>query len=142
MENTIVDSIDFPTLITEINQGMQTRGSEANGQVEGSQLGGRERWEEILTKVRGFRDLEDDWDGLGAKAPDPALVESAIRFAGLGQQGGMATPAVVVPGLDGSVIFDWQTADVYMEVEICKPGYGEFMKKVFGYPSEQRVFLY
>lgn len=142
MENTIIDSIDLSTLIGKINQAMQPLAVEANGADGGQQHRGVYPWSGIIAKIEDFSALEADWDGQGAKAPDPVLVESAILFAQLCRQGGMAAPAVVVPGLDGCVIFDWQMADVYMEVEICKPRYGEFMKVIFDRPPEHKVITF
>ena len=137
--NTIVDSIDLPTFIGEINQVLPV---EANGADARKPRQSGEAWDAIIANVKDFSALQADWDGQGAKAPDPVLVESAILFAQLCRQGGMAAPTVVVPGLDGCVIFDWQKADVYMEVEISKPRYGEFMKVIFDRPAEHKVITF
>jgi hypothetical protein len=142
MKNTIIGSIDVPMLAKEINQGMQTKTVEANGAESSPKVQNSDCWEEVITKVLGFRGLGDDWDGLGARVPDPVLVESAVLFAQLGLQAGMTPPSVVVPGLDGCVIFEWQKVEAYMEVEICKPGCAEFMKVILDHPAEHKVIAY
>jgi hypothetical protein len=38
-------------------------------------------WHELIDDLLGLRHLEDDWDGQGAVAPQPALVDGAITLA-------------------------------------------------------------
>lgn len=143
MENTTLDSIDVPTLISQINSSLETVFPQANGL--GDTLPsekGDDHWNAIIEKVLDLRNLEDDWDGLGAKAPSAALLDSALQLAELFRQGGMKSPSGVVPGLDGEVIFDWQSKEVYQEVEVCKPSYAEYMKIASGQPSVHRVLTY
>jgi hypothetical protein len=78
--------------------------------------------------VRHSKDLGADWDGLGAVAPSPELVESAIRLACLFNDKGVIPPRGFVPGLDGSVNFEWQNPDgTIAEVEIDRPLHAQVM---------------
>jgi hypothetical protein len=93
-------------------------------------------WEPTVQKIVEFRDLGDDWDGLGARAPSRELLESAIGLAYTFSQKGVDPPHVVVPGLDGSVSFEWQDPDgSYTEVEIVRPLYAEVMVIEPGKPA-------
>jgi hypothetical protein len=85
-------------------------------------------WETCVQKIVQFQKLEDDWDGFGAKAPSHDLIESAVGLADLLHQRGTDPPQVVVPGVDGSVSFEWQdAAGLYAEIEIVRPYFAEVM---------------
>src|SRR4051812_32505232 len=43
--------------------------------------GQTQTWTQLIDTLRALRDLEDDWDGQGAEAPHPALVDGAITLA-------------------------------------------------------------
>jgi hypothetical protein len=85
-------------------------------------------WEPAIRKIVELQNLGPDWDGLGAVAPSPELVESAVRLAYLFSAKGVEPPHCVVPGLDGSVNFEWQNPDgTIAEVEIDRPLHAEVM---------------
>jgi hypothetical protein len=85
-------------------------------------------WEPAVQKILAFQHLGDDWDGLGAVAPSSELLGSAIGLAYLLAAKGVAPPHCVVPGLDGSVNFEWQDPDgTIAEVEIDRPLHAEVM---------------
>jgi hypothetical protein len=80
--------------------------------------------------------LDDDWDGLGAKAPSHELVASAVGLAHLLNERGVNPPQRVVAGIEGSVIFEWQLPDgTHEEVEIVRPLYAEVMLVEPGQPA-------
>ncbi len=142
MANTTLESIDVRTLISEVNASLEIVSLEANGLAAIPAEEADDRWSAIIREVVGFHDLADDWDGLGAKAPSAALVDSALLLADLLRQGGMKAPGRVVPGLEGEVIFEWQRKGVYLEVEVCKPSYAEYVKIAPGQQSVHRVLAY
>lgn len=85
-------------------------------------------WEPVVQKIVEFQHLGDGWDGLGAPAPSRELLESAIGLAFLFSKDGIPPPHSVVPGLDGSVNFEWQDPDgTIAEVEIDRPFHEEVM---------------
>jgi hypothetical protein len=85
-------------------------------------------WEPAIQKIIAFQELGDDWDGLGAVAPSRELLESAIGLACLLSERGVDPPQAVVPGLEGSVNFEWQDPDgTITEVEIDRPLHAEVM---------------
>jgi hypothetical protein len=50
------------------------------------------------------------------------LVQSAIHLANLLRQAQIDAPSCVVPGVNGTVVFEWQCADgAYLEIEITEP---------------------
>ncbi len=94
-------------------------------------------WEPAVQKIVQFQHLGDDWDGFGAKAPSRELLESAIGLAYTFSQKGVGPPHRVVPGVDGSVIFEWQNPDgTYTEVENVRPFYAEVMRIEPGKPAQ------
>src|SRR5437588_11678490 len=79
-------------------------------------------WEPAVQKIVEFQHLGDDWDGPGTKAPSRELLESAIGLAYVFYQNGVPPPQRVAPGVDGSVLFEWQDPDgTYTEVETVRP---------------------
>jgi len=94
-------------------------------------------WETAVQKIVGFQNLEDDWDGQGAKAPSRDLLESAIGLAYTYNHNGVPPPQCVVPGIDGSVVFEWQHPDgTFAEVEIDRPLHAEVMVIEPGQPAK------
>jgi hypothetical protein len=93
-------------------------------------------WESTIQKILEFQNLRDDWDGLGAVAPSAELLQSAIRLAYLFHEKQIDPPHCVIPGLDGSVNFEWQAPDgTIAEVEIDRPLHAEVMLMEPGKPA-------
>ncbi|MBI3412068.1 MAG: hypothetical protein HY040_27370 [Planctomycetes bacterium] len=121
--------LDYPIAATEWARGVERNGLCAprrNGPVENTNHAGS--WEPTIQKIAEYQDLGDDWDGLGAKAPTRELLHSAIGLAYALFEKGVDPPHCVVPGLDGSVNFEWQYPDgTMMEVEIDRPLHADVM---------------
>ncbi|HYT93928.1 MAG TPA: hypothetical protein VEL76_34735 [Gemmataceae bacterium] len=96
-----------------------------NGAAESQDAG---PWEPTVAKLVAFQQLGDDWDGQGAVAPSYEQLTSAVGLAYTLYQQGVGPPSRVVPGPEGSVIFEWQDPDgTYTEVEQVRPFYAEVM---------------
>lgn len=119
--------LDYPISKKDWLQEVSARnGAPAAG--EGRPLPGAGAWEPGVQNIIEFQHLGDDWDGLGAKAPSRELIESAIGLAYVLRQKGVNPPHVVVPGVDGAVLFEWQEADgTYTDIEIAQPFFVEAM---------------
>jgi hypothetical protein len=76
-----------------------------------------------LLAIRG---LDDDWDGQGAEAPPPALVDAAITLAQTLEARGLTPPHRVIAGVDGTVSFEWISCSDYLEIEVMSPDYAEY----------------
>ena len=79
------------------------------------------RWAEVIDQLLAARTLCDDWDGQGAVAPDPALVDRAVTFALTQQQTGYAPPDFAIPTVNGTVVFEWHGPSEYVEFEVVNP---------------------
>lgn len=76
-------------------------------------------WEPAVQKIVALQALGEDWDGQGARAPSSEVLASAIGLAYTLNEQGVAPPSRVVPGPEGSVIFEWQDPEgTYTEVEV------------------------
>src|SRR5713226_6490809 len=115
MANTTIDPVDLPTLITQINHFTQTTGGEANGVAAANQPREPDRWEEMIQRVVALRSLGKDWDGLGAKAPQASLIESALELAQNLRRHGFRSPSRVGAGPDGEILLEWQDERIYLE---------------------------
>lgn len=93
-------------------------------------------WEPWVQKIAEYQHLDDAWDGAGAKAPSLELVESAIGLAHLLRDREMLPPSRVVPGIDGTILFEWQLPDgTYAEIEVVRPLFAEVMVIEPGKPA-------
>jgi hypothetical protein len=109
------------------------RGAEGE-QAPGSDAG---PWQPAVKKIVEFEHLGDDWDGQGARAPSFELLASAIGLAYTLYQQELDPPNVVIPGVDGTVTFEWHDLDgTYTEVEIVRPLYAEVMMIEPGKPAQ------
>lgn len=85
-------------------------------------------WRLRMEELLALRTLEEDWDGQGAKAPSVDLVDSALHLAERLRQQGIDAPCRIVPGVNGTVIFEWQQDGIYREMEVTRPGHAEIME--------------
>ncbi|UCC30925.1 MAG: hypothetical protein JSU86_01350 [Phycisphaerales bacterium] len=96
----------------------------------------KELWNERTDDLLRIRMLEDDWDGLGAQAPNAALVDSAIDLLKILRHEDRAYPPTrVVAGPTGTIVFEWQVEDTYLEAEIVRPFGAEWMLSQPGHPT-------
>ncbi|MBI3461648.1 MAG: hypothetical protein HY000_01105 [Planctomycetes bacterium] len=103
-----------------------------------------ERWDRIIDELLRLRSFQDDWDGQGAAAPNPANVDSAIEWVQqMGRYPQAIPPTQVVPGVAGELLLVWQGTGqgqpFFLEAEICTPRQVEWMLAVSGQPSKQWV---
>lgn len=93
-------------------------------------------WQGSIQQIEQLRTLAEDWDGQGATAPMPEVIDSAVQLALLYRSRQTPAPNRIVPGVGGTVIMEWQIADGYCEVEIVRPGYAEGMLVTEGRPPQ------
>lgn len=93
-------------------------------------------WSQCRDELLAIRALDEDWDGQGAKAPSAALVDSAIQLAEILRQRGVDAPCRIVPGVNGTVIFEWQQDGIYREMEVIKPCHAEILEMSPGQPPK------
>jgi hypothetical protein len=78
-------------------------------------------WQDRIAEIEAMYSLEDDWDGEGSPAPATELVAAAVWFAKDLQANNETPPDRVVPGVDGTILFEWHTPQGYREVELETP---------------------
>ena len=83
-------------------------------------------WEQRIDELLALRTLEDDWDGQGAEAPDPALVDGAIKLAVFLRQKNVPPALRALAGLAGTVSLEWQSGRGYAELEVLSPSEAEY----------------
>lgn len=97
-------------------------GSVPRGVATIGQSSHREDWDKRIEELEALRTYEDDWDGQGAEALSVELMDSAVNLAQLLIQRGIDAPSCVVPGVNGTVVFEWQREEgSYLEIEITAP---------------------
>ncbi len=96
-----------------------------------------EMWKHCIDKLLEIRLLQNDWDGQDATAPSADLVDSAIILAVLLRQKGTSPPCRTVPGVTGSVVFEWQWADqTTLELEVIEPYFADVFLLTAGQPAK------
>lgn len=93
-------------------------------------------WSQRMNELLAIRALDEDWDGQGAKAPSTVLLDSAVQLAELLRQRGIDPPCRIVPGVNGTVIFEWQQDATYREMEVIQPGRAEILEMSPGQPPK------
>jgi hypothetical protein len=93
----------------------------------------REAWTKCTDALDAIEQLKEDWDGLGASAPDSAVVRSAKSFLALSQrQQPSLPPTRVLASPDGSVVMEWQNDSSILEVEIEEFGRAMYTLELAG----------
>jgi len=109
-----------PDTITRLPERMVNGAATPTPDERAAQAAG---WKKCIDALLDVRVLEDDWDGQGAPAPPPEVVDSAIVLAVLLRQRHVAPPNVTVQGVNRDVLFHWQWVDgTFFEIEVIEPG--------------------
>lgn len=98
------------------------------------------QWSVLIDGLRAARQLEDDWDGQGAVAPAPALVDGAITLAQTLRVSGARPADFAIPGVNGTVVFEWHHPVEYVEVEVVEPGRYVHRAVRSGLPAAEAYF--
>lgn len=96
-------------------------------------------WDSTLDALRTIGNLTDDWDGNGAIAPAYGIVETAIAWAHHVAAKNFIPPSSVVAGPNGTILFNWQDENGFVDVEVTRPNYLEWMQIVPGRPTQHGV---
>lgn len=95
------------------------------------------QWKPIIDQLEHINQLEDDWDGLGAKAPEGEILKTAVGLVYFWIDNQLAIPTRAVAGTAGTIVFEWQGEDgTYAEWEIDRPVHAEIMMRLPGKPVE------
>ena len=89
-------------------------------------------WDEIMADLSAIGNRLDNWDGEGAKAPSPALWESAVELGKTLRSLGQDPPSSVYAGPNGTVLFDWQNDFDYFDIEVVEPFRARWMRVIPG----------
>ena len=79
-------------------------------------------WASITAEITRMRDLADDWDGEGTKAPSPELTHEALLATECLRGTEASPPNRVYVGVNATIYFEWFTPYGYVEIEIAGRG--------------------
>jgi hypothetical protein len=106
--------------------------------VDASSPAGEASWDRLLGELSRLRRLEQDWDGQGALALDPANVDQAIAWVREMRRWRRALPPThVLPGTLGEVILEWRRDSFHLIAEISTPTRLEWLLDLPGQPIKQ-----
>ena|SRR3989338_4956505 len=84
-------------------------------------------WNDKFNDLNNLFELEDNWDGEGAIAPDPGIISAAnallskIKF-----ENRIIPPTRITASLDGTVFIDWENVDSREQLEFLSPDEAEW----------------
>jgi len=78
-----------------------------------------------IDELLELRRLGNNWDGEGAAAPLPELVDSAISY--LTQRNIPIAPSRIVPVNDGRITLEWDFIGLFVSIRIQSPNQGRIM---------------
>ena len=81
-------------------------------------------WEMIIETALSYTYLDDDWDGNHSVAPDPELIDMAVRLAHHLKESSNPAPARVVAGVNGTISFEFGD-EPFLEIEVVSPSEAE-----------------
>jgi hypothetical protein len=92
----------------------------------------------MIEELERMRGLENDWDGQGALALDPANVDQAIAWVREMRRWHKALPPTrVLPGTLGEVVLEWRGEAMHLAAEISTSARVEWLLNVPGQPIKQ-----
>ncbi|AGA28398.1 hypothetical protein [Singulisphaera acidiphila] len=100
--------------------------SSANFSAVGDLNAGWRRIIQQLLVIQTYRD--DDWDGDGADAIPVGIIDSASWLLERLQSTDYPAPSRATGTPAGTVVFEWQMAGMYQEIEFVAPGKIEWMR--------------
>lgn len=77
-------------------------------------------------EINSYSELEDDWDGYGARALDPKTIQNALSAAT--RLIGRAPLPDLTPNSNGTISMEWESADGLAHLEIGKSRYAFFIR--------------
>src|SRR5438094_720084 len=82
---------------------------------------------ESFKKVSRLAELTDNWDSYGAKPPEPAIIDFAIRILGWLEDEKLEIPSIA-PTARGTIHFEWSNKGRELEVEVGSDGQFNYLK--------------
>lgn len=77
------------------------------------------QWDRLVDDLDGLRELRDDWDGQGARAPDSTNVDQAVFWMNEMRRWRRSMPPTrVSPGTLGEVILEWREESFHLVAEV------------------------
>jgi hypothetical protein len=98
------------------------------GSTKTLDVGFDESWADVTNRLIGMESLQNDWDGEGSVAPDRGGVAGAIKLASALQAKSTPVADRVTAGVNGTICFEWHTADCYQEIEVSSPVDAQFRR--------------
>jgi hypothetical protein len=96
------------------------------------------QWDRLLHDLRRLRGLQDDWDGQGAQALNPANVDKAVTWVQDMRSWHRALPPTdVLPGTLGEVVLEWRGDAYHIAAEISTPSRIEWLLNLPDQPIKQ-----
>jgi hypothetical protein len=106
---------------TQVDETYSHPANDVGGAVAGPEKMADHSWDSLIDDLLRILHLEDNWDGEGTEAPDPALTASALQWAQTFKANRYEPAARVMASVNGTVYFEWDTPHFYREVEITSP---------------------
>ena len=78
-------------------------------------------WNACMNSLKDFRSLRDDWDGDDAIPPSKSTVDFTIDYVQKMERLEVGPPDRVLPGVNGTIVFEWQNNRGITVIEVIQP---------------------
>ena len=126
------------TAKNRVEPAFQTTGLDREALGAGRTLYKRD-WRKSFAELDALRELRDDWDGEGAIAPSPAIIESCRQLLHEFQEMRavrILCPTAIAAGPTGTILLAWYWGERYFEIEIVAPYRAEWFRSEPGVPPK------
>lgn len=104
-----------------------------NALVTSRESGVERQWMECIYELKRLRSLRDDWDGDGAQAPKPEVVDSIEGLFEALRKKAFGPPSRITASVHGNIVIEWQlNGGSYLEAECSEPYRAEWMLEIPG----------
>lgn len=94
------------------------------------------KWQLAFSQLIQLSYLEHDWDGDGARKPDPETIKGVVMWLRNLQNDNQPPPTRIVADPDAAIIIEWQDINDYLEYEFSGPYHAEWMRVQGNNPPE------
>lgn len=84
-------------------------------------------WDRAVEALRSLAELGHDWDGMGADALSPEIVNTALNYLMVLRMKGFTAPGRICATPAGTVMFEWHEDSLYREAEVVSATEVEWM---------------
>ena len=127
-----------PDYVSQSEMDSASKRSRASASTVGIYADTEAKWRRVIDTLLALRNLGPDWDGEGATAPFPEIVDSAITLIKMREfrDAMPGPPSRISPINDGRIVLEWQYFGCYQSIRFDSPSKAKSMFEAPGKAAE------